>query len=309
MKNEKKDSDLSIYCKQSTIESWYEPSWACGFASIMTAMRLLGNRHIQAERLPRRARKVGDGMVDTDVRSLVRKYGYSVRSFPGRNKWYADQFKNWLIEAWSKNHPTIVACRSSDDCEYLDHYICVYSNPEDNQVCFMDPGDDETVFSSMPWDDFLEYTEDRSEKHCFWEAHEIIPRHVARNGLPPSSALFDWINELPGDIREQDQDFVAAALVDNFFESIQQFLSKSSQRSIPLAQVLADDGTLWRKITEWEPYYDDHEIDKMRTVLKVLQDMDLYLGLRIRKTHLAAATSELALVIVHTLWLWCRLEE
>lgn len=310
LKKEAKDSELALYCKQSTIESWHDLPWACGFSSIVTAMRLLGNRSIRADQLPRQLRSIGgnpkNGIDDDDLVRLVGDFGYDVESFPESYKYDTAAFKKWLRAAWRRNHPTVVAWTCSGD-EH-DHYVVAYSNPDERDaVWVMDPLDDDTVFELMSWKEFLEGAEDRSEEYCFWEAHEIMSRGSAPNAVPPSTALFEWTNELPGDVEEQD--FVAAAFVDNFFDTVREHEVSGSAAGTALSEILARNGPLWAKLEEWETYYDEDDFDVLRSHLEVAQDIDAYLNIKVNRSAVPTLVAELALLFVHSLMYWGWLDE
>lgn len=309
LKKEAKDTDLALYCKQSTIESWYDLPWACGFSSIVTAMRLLGDRSVRADQLPRRLRRLGanpkDGIDSDDLVRLVNDFGYTARSFPQRDRYDRARFKDWLRAAWARNHPTVVAWTCTGD-EH-DHYVCAYANPDDKNIWVMDPLNEDEVFELMSWKEFLDGAEDRSEEYCYWEAHEIRPTQPAANAVPPSAALFEWINELPGEVAEQD--FVAAAFVDNFFDTVRAHEVSSSARKVALADVLATDGPLWAKLEEWNEYYDQDEFEVLRQHLEVARDINAYLDITVDRAAIPALVAELALLFVHSRMYWGWLEE
>jgi len=304
MKKEIKNSDLALYCKQGTVESWNELPWACGFASIATAFRFLGDRETEAHLLPSKFKRMGgkpsDGLCTDELIKLIRAFDYKVKSFS--DKYDSDSFKKWLASAWMRNHPTIVAvCSSSDD---HDHYIVAYSNPDDQGVWVMDPLEENEVYEYYSWKDFLDYSSNQSEDYCFWEAHEIIPSAKRCNMTPPSTALFDWINDLPGEVEYRD--FLAVALLDNFFNLIED--NKARSGGVKLSKILADDGELWNKLMEWEAYYDVNDIEMFGEMHSVLQDIDAHLDIKLRANEIDYVVGELALLLVHSWQLWRELE-
>lgn len=306
MKTESKDTDLSLYCKQRSIESWHELPWACGFASIVTAMRLLGDRATRADQLPRRLRRMGgnprDGIDENEVVRLVREFGYAVRSCPRRDRNDPSCFKDWLVAAWRRHHPTVVACGGGDE---HDHYICAYSNPDDDWVWVMDPLENEEVYSSMRWRDFLDWTGDTSGEFWEWEGHEIVPRGTPGNALPPSTRLFEWVNELPGDVDERDP--VAAAFIDNLFDVVRPF--STSRHGTALSSVLDSAGPLQMKLDEWAAYYDAAERAAVEAMVDVARDLDAHMSIRVDAATTEALAAELALLLVHSLKFQGELEE
>jgi len=55
----------SFYCKQGELETWLERkvtsgAWACGFASLVTCFRLLGDRTTENKELVKQFRSFGE---------------------------------------------------------------------------------------------------------------------------------------------------------------------------------------------------------------------------------------------------------
>ncbi len=310
MRTEAKDPALSLYCKQWTIEHGYELPWACGYSSLVTSMRLLGDRTIRADRLPDWVKRTGenpkDGIDSDQLKALANGYGYSVRSFPQKSKHDEFAFKEWLLDAWGRNHPTVVACggyRANPN----DHFVVAYSNPEDTWVWVMDPIEEDEAFSKMSWSDFLEWSGGEEKGKQVWEGHAISPKAAAPGAVPPSTELFEWINELPGDLSEQD--YVAVAFVDNLLETLASFRAMAGRPSMPLQHVVADDGQLWEKFQLWSNYFDEDDLGVLGNMLRVAFDLDAYLDLRIDATRLEALAAELAFLCVNVLRYHGWLEE
>lgn len=101
---------FSLYIKQREIERIWDrrvkDRWACGFASLVTCFRLLGDRSTEDAELVRQFRKSGGkpshGMTPLDVVALARIFGYgaqhrsSMRSWETVDRWLNAQFKKRL---------------------------------------------------------------------------------------------------------------------------------------------------------------------------------------------------------------------
>jgi len=76
----------SLYCKQRELEQPWEPPWACGFASLVTCFRILGDRTTENEELITRFRDTGEhpheGMSSDAAVDLARLLGYKATKNP-----------------------------------------------------------------------------------------------------------------------------------------------------------------------------------------------------------------------------------
>ena len=50
------DPYYSLYCKQRELQRFWQPYWACGFASLVTCFRILGDRTTENDELVARFR-------------------------------------------------------------------------------------------------------------------------------------------------------------------------------------------------------------------------------------------------------------
>lgn len=300
MKKESKNVACSIYCKQRSVEHWYQCLWACGPSSFVTAARLLGDRNLPLNRV---IRKIGlqsarQGINGEQLSRVAKAFGYRTIPFPDSKAFFYEEFKAWLISMWAKGYPTVV---SADDGG---HFICAYSNPEDDGVWYMDPMEEAEVFSFMSWSQFLDYSSqpDDDDEYQFWDAYAIAPSARMTHVVPPSTALFEWINGLDGDDDLVDE--VATSFVDGYSDAVDRFRVQGEGGKVSLASLLAEDGPVYRTLEEWEAYYTSSEMKRARALLEVLEDMSLYSGASVSHSRRAEAVLALSILLMQTLRHW-----
>ena len=143
--------ELGLVCKQRDLEGWWEPHWACGFASLATCIRFLGGKTSGKELIntfrKRMKGKPREGLTVEEIGFLAQHRGYRARYY--RGGFDKGRFKTWLLWAFEMRHPVIVAVDGN-------HVLVTYSNHEDRRkVWFMDPLDNTEFFGLTTWDHFL----------------------------------------------------------------------------------------------------------------------------------------------------------
>jgi len=133
----------SLYCKQGQLEQRWELPWACGFASLVTAFRILGDRTTENDELVERFRHFGelpqDGMTTDEAITLAQSFGYRAVRNPSSCKRDKDAFVAWLRKHWANQHPVMLSVDSHNQQGESNHWWLAYGDPEEPKAWVMDP--------------------------------------------------------------------------------------------------------------------------------------------------------------------------
>lgn len=146
---------FSLYTKQREIESLWDrrvkERWACGFASLVTCFRILGDRSTEDVELVRQFRKNGgkptNGMTSEDVVLLARSFGYGARHRSRVRNW--ETLDRWLNDQFRRRLPIMISVDTAASENVANHWWVVYGDPAHDIVWVMDPGCDSIPFQMI----------------------------------------------------------------------------------------------------------------------------------------------------------------
>ena len=285
MKIERKDPKFGIFCKQADLEK-INQEWACGFAALITAMRLLGDRKHKGSALVQKLKRFGEnpseGSDIYDLMKLARKFGYRSKRFPKRYGYDKDRFKRWLKKAWSRLHPTLIGSHR--------HWVLAYSDWEKRAVRVMDPGGKRTIFETWPWEKLLRFASTGGPDR--FEAIEIYAPSPKPYALPPSNRLFNFINSSKA--RKSGKDYTASCIIDNFADIVAEH--RGGPRQGALAHQLLNE-ELESGVLTWDLYFDPKAVNSIRIIRNLLIDIQRYKKNRIRRTRTESFKTDVALLL------------
>lgn len=285
MKIERKDPNFAIYCKQNDLES-INQEWACGFAALITAMRLLGDRRYKGSALVQKLKRFGErpseGSDIDDLMKLARRFGYRAKRFPKKYGYDKERFKRWVKKGWSRHHPVLVGSAK--------HWILTYSDWQKRGVRIMDPGHKRIVFETWTWEKLLKFASTGGPDR--YEAIEVYSRKSKPYALPPSNRLFDFINSSRS--RKFGKDYTASCIVDNFSDIVREH--RGNKREGPFAYRLMSN-EIESGLLTWELYFKPRDVEAIRIIRNLLIDIQQYEKNRIRRNRAERFRTEVALLL------------
>lgn len=309
MKRDAKEPEFALYCKQSEVQSTYEFPWACGFASLTTCVRLLGDRRTRCSDFVARARAKGiaprRGLTTDDAIQLAAALGYLAVRNPAPTRYSPQEFRRWLAAQFRNRHPVMVSVATAQDFAG-NHWWASYSDLDDDpgSIWIMDPIEEDIPFEALGWKEFFSFAtvddESSSEGPGFqsFDALSIRPQRAGLMPVPPSNALINFLNREPE--VNYSAEFAAACLVDNYYQILKESPRKgraTGRGSVELCRLLAQGGPLITKLQPWRAYLDETD---METVRGILADIEMFDGHRVPADSVATVVSELALLLVLT---------
>lgn len=302
MRKDVKEPLYALYSKQADVESYYERPWACGFAALTTCMRFLGDRTTLCSDLVAEAKRAKitpkRGMGTDDAIDLATTFGYRAVSNRGDSRWYPEYFKTWLADSFRRCRPVMLSVAQNQD-GVENHWWVVYSDLDEDptSIWVMDPLESDKPFEPMGWRDFFRYADlyDEDDEHVHYDALSVCRTDKDHMPIPPSTLLFNWLNE---DI--EDAEFAAACLVDNYYHIIASAPSRGNAKgagSVMCRALLEKNGAVMKRLDTWEPYLHMEKIEKAR---EVLFDIECYDGHRIRTAYRETWVAEVCLLLVLT---------
>jgi hypothetical protein len=278
----------SLYSKQHEIESLWDRrvkgSWACGFASLVTCFRLLGDRSTEDVELVRQFRKIGgkpsDGMSSENVVMLARAMGYGARHRPRLRNW--ETLDRWLNEQFHKRLPVMISVDTAASENVADHWWVVYGDPAQDIVWVMDPACRSIPFQMIRRDDLARFAACNDlEDYLEYDAVVIIPpRGGDLNGIAPSVVLMEFLNERKVFSSGWTSEMVAAALVDNHLGSVGGLPSQgraTGRKGVPVSLLLVPDGEVAAVLGHWDAFFYDSESESMASLVAILCDLEAHL--------------------------------
>jgi hypothetical protein len=287
MKIEKKDPEFALYYKQNTLERLYSGHWACGFAGLITCMRLLGDRRHLGSDLVKKQKQwnitPSEGLASEEIIRLANRFGYKAKRYPKKNGLDRLLFKKWLKNAWQQFHPVMIGS------EPKVHWMVAYnSGEEDREVWIMNPVRTKSVFHTLPMREVLSWPTEADDDSGleYYCALEIYQPNRSLLSLPPSNKLIEFINE--------EDDFKTTCIVDNFLETILDGCQSNNTRD-PLAYDLLEN--IESNILNWEGYFSNADLDDMQRIRELLRDIEFYRKDRIQRSKVEFFKSEVQLLL------------
>ncbi len=279
----------SLYSKQHEIESLWDRrvkgSWACGFASLVTCFRLLGDRSTEDVELVRQFRKSGGrpsaGMTSEDVVMLARAFGYGARHRSRVRNW--ETLEGWLNEQFRKRLPVMISVDTSASENVANHWWVVYGDPVQEIVWVMDPACKSIPFQMIRRDDLARFAA-CNDLEDFLEYDAVVmtaPRGRDLAGIAPSVVLMEFLNEKKVFSSGWTSEMVAASLVDNHLGSVTGLPSQgraTGRNSVPVSLLLVPDGEVAAVLGHWDAFFYDSESQSMAALVAVLCDLEAHLG-------------------------------
>jgi hypothetical protein len=269
----------SLYCKQSELQQPWEGPWACGFASLVTCFRILGDRTTESKELIERFRSFGgvphEGMSTDEAEELAQAFGYKAIRNPSSTQRCKEEFLVWMRKQWSKNHPVMLSVDSGNEQDEADHWWVVYGDPDQTNAWVMDPLNEDVPFQCCSVTEILAFAAcNDGEGYIEYDglAVDSLPES-GLTGIPPSAALMGFLNANAKYSTGWTSQAIAAALVDNHFSSIAGVGSprrSRNNRSISVSILLENKGPVNAVIDDWDVFFGSRErsnLDKLRTIL------------------------------------------
>jgi len=280
---------FSLYSKQHEIESLWDQrvkgSWACGFASLVTCFRLLGDRSTEDVELVRQFRRFGGqptrGMTSEDVVTLARAFGYGARHRSRVRNW--ETLDCWLNQQFRRRLPVMISVDNAASENVANHWWVVYGDPDQEIVWVMDPGCVSIPFQMIQRDVLARFAA-CNDLEDFLEYDAVVitpPRSGDLTGIAPSVVLMEFLNENKVFSSGWNSEMIAAALVDNHLGSIVELPSQgraSGRKSLSVSPLLAPDGEVAAVLAHWDAFFYDSEEQSMASLLAILSDLEAHVG-------------------------------
>lgn len=280
---------FSLYSKQHEIEGLWDRrvkgSWACGFASLVTCFRLLGDRSTEDVELVRQFRKIGgkptSGMTSENVVMLARAFGYGARHRSRVRNW--ETLDRWINEQFRRRLPVMISVDNAGSENVANHWWVLYGDPAQEIVWVMDPGCHSIPFQ-MIRRDVLERFAACNDQEDFLEYDAVVittPRGGDLTGIAPSVVLMEFLNENKVFSSGWNSEMVAASLVDNHLSSVVGLPSRgraSSSKRVPVSLLLVSDGEVEGVLAHWDSFFYDSETQSMVSLVAILSDLEAHLG-------------------------------
>lgn len=309
MKRDAKEPEFALYCKQADVQSCYERPWACGFASLTTCVRLLGDRRTRCSDFVAKARAKGiaprRGLTTEDAIQLAHALGYRAVPNPARTRYSPEEFRSWLAIQFRNRHPVMLSVATAQDFKG-NHWWASYSDLDNDpgSIWIMDPIAKDIPFEALGWKEFFSFAtvddESSTEGPGFqsFDALSIRQKRAGLTPVPPSNALINFLNREP-DV-DYSAEFAAACLVDNYYQILKESPGRgraTGRGSVELCQLVAKGGPLITKLQPWRAYLDERD---METVIGILADIEVFDGHRVAANAVESTVAEIALLAVLT---------
>ena len=297
----------SLYCKQRELEQPWEPPWACGFASLVTCFRILGDRTTENEELITRFRDTGEhpheGMSSDAAVDLARLLGYKATKNPSSARRDKEAFVKWVRSKWKQGSPVMLSVDSGNTQGEADHWWTVYGDPEQRNVWVMEPLLDAQPFQCLSISDVMNFAScNDGEGYIEYDGVAVSSAPDAEmTAIPPSAALMNFLNEKTRYETGWTAHAIAAALVDNHFSSIEGVDSQGKARgprAVVLSDLLLKAGPVAEVIDEWDVFFSDVQRTNMEALLVVLYDVEVHLDHRIAESEVDHLIREIVLNLI-----------
>jgi len=300
------DPFYSLYCKQREIERCWHTPWACGFASMVTCFRLLGDRTTDNNTLVQEFRGLGgkprDGMTTDEAATLARAFGYrpTINRSESRLAWPA--FVKWLESSFARRAPVMLSVDSNGEQGEADHWWIVYGDPQDSKIWVMDPFDDDTPFDCFTRKEICKYAAcDDGNGFLEYDGVSIAaPLSMGMVPVPPSATLMEFLNEDLHCATGWRSEAIAAALVDNHFSSVQDLPSQGAVRSgaTLVSTLLECGGAVDEVLDEWDVFFTDQQEANIESLRILLYDVEAHMSHKINSAEKDHITHEIALNLI-----------
>lgn len=301
------DPYYSLYCKQRELERIWQPSWACGFASLVTCFRLLGDRTTENGELVRRFRTFAGppqaGMTTAEAIRLAQKFGYRAAVNPTSTKRDWDAFESWMDRSLAKRKPVMLSVDTHASQDEANHWWVVYGDPEGTNLWVMDPNETDTPFELLSRSEIEKFASCNDEAGRL-EFDGIAISSQAGTGMisvPPSAALMEFLNEdFTHDTGWASQE-IGAALVDNHFSSVDglRFQGRAKGSGIvSVSDLLEPGGSVEDVVEEWNVFFSDEQRDNIESLSAVLYDVEAHMAHQVTRSQKDHMTREIALNLI-----------
>jgi hypothetical protein len=301
------DPYYSLYCKQRELEKSWQLPWACGFASLVTCFRLLGDRTTENVELVRRFRKFAGrphaGMSTDEAAKLAGKFGYRAAVNPESTKRDWDAFESWMGRSLAKRKPVMLSVDTSGSQDEADHWWVVYGDPEGTNLWVMDPHEADTPFKLLSRSEIEEFAS-CDDREGWLEFDGVAISSQAGTGMisvPPSAALMEFLNEDVEHDTGWRSEALAAALVDNHFSSVDglRFQGRAKGSGIvSVSDLLEPGGSVEDVIEEWDVFFSDEQRDNIEALSTVLYDVEAHMAHQVIQSEKDHMTREIALNLI-----------
>ena len=301
------DPYYSLYCKQRELESLWQLPWACGFASLVTCFRILGDRTTENAELVARFRGFGgrphDGMTTDEAVELGRAFGYRAVRNPSSTRRREDGFVEWMRKQWADGHPVMLSVDSHNEQGVANHWWLVYGDPGESNVWVMDPIEDDEPFELLSLAEVVEFAScDDGKGYIEYDCLAVSAASGAEmTGIPPSAELLNFLNEnLQHDTGWTSQE-LAAALVDNHFSSVEGVDSQGHANgtdTVAVSDLLEHDGLVSSVIGGWNVFFSDEQGENIESLRSVLYDVEAHKVHKIAASEADHMTREIALNLI-----------
>ncbi len=301
------DPYYSLYCKQQELERIWQPSWACGFASLVTCFRLLGDRTTENEELVQRFRKFAGppqaGMTTAEAIRLAEKFGYRAAVNPTSTKRDWDAFESWMDRLLAKREPVMLSVDTHSSQDEANHWWVVYGDPDGTNLWVMDPNEADTPFKLLSRSEIEEFAScDDGEGWLEFDGVAISSQAgTGTISVPPSAALMEFLNEdLENDTGWTSEE-IAAALVDNHFSSVDGLRFRGRAKGsgiVSVSDLLEPGGSVEDVIEEWDMFFSDEQRDNIEALRTVLYDVEAHMAHQMIPSEKDHMTREIALNLI-----------
>lgn len=301
------DPYYSLYCKQRELERSWQPSWACGFASLVTCFRLLGDRTTENVELVRRFRKFAGppqaGMTTPEAIRLAEKFGYRAAGNPTSTKRDWDAFALWMDRSLAKRKPVMLSVDTSASQEEANHWWVVYGDPEGTNLWVMDPNESDTPFELLSRSEIEQYAS-CDDGEGWLEFDGVAISSQAGTGMiavPPSATLMEFLNEDVEHDTGWSSEEIAAALVDNHFSSVDGLRSQGRAKGsgiVSVSELLEPGGSVEDVIEEWDVFFSDEQRDNIEALRAILYDVEAHVAHELSPSARDHMSREIALNLI-----------
>lgn len=297
----------SLYCKQSELEQPWEFPWACGFASLVTCFRILGDRTTENDELIARFKETGqhphEGMTSDEAVDLAQSLGYRAVKNPSSARDDKDAFVRWMQSKWRHGNPIMLSVDSGNAQGESDHWWTVYGDPDERNVWVMDPLQDAQPFQCLSISEVMSFAScNDGEGYLEYDGVAIASTPDAdMTAIPPSAALMNFLNENTRFETGWTAHAIAAALVDNHFSSVEGVNSQGNAggaRAVVLSDLLLSTGPVAEVIDEWDVFFSDVQRTNIEALLGVLYDVEVHLDHRIAASETDHLIREIVLNLI-----------